>query len=367
MTDPRQLEWRPGSFTKNFGWGTTDRGLSELHSIIRIGFDGRVEDTARSKFRERVKAAGKIDYIPLNFFLFNRHTPGGDTLVADELVFQAIEFRHSKRFDKLALFAFNLSIVGSWRGSEEYQQRPALWSHFYVSNRLAAELHWDLKQVSANDIEKFVLSDSRYHAKTARKLATNLAYLYRLGRLYELGQRSMDRWWIDCVFLALDRVMLDLELRKQPRPHSALTALLASDFNDLTGPRSTEKDLALPHLVQLYDACGGTARFSADEVRARTELLLPDLAWYAANDPSPLAAIHRSNPNLVKSIPRACALLARHVAHFETLDWDDLINFDVNEFVRTNVNSALGRLKDRGIRPSASAEDLLKLFRDDEE
>jgi hypothetical protein len=83
-------EWRPGSFTKNFSWGEKVDGLRQLHEIIRLGFDDRAEDVPRELFRERVSQAGRPDYIPLNFFLFNKKHAGVDYVTVDELVFQAL-------------------------------------------------------------------------------------------------------------------------------------------------------------------------------------------------------------------------------------------------------------------------------------
>src|SRR5690242_19831776 len=101
-------EWRPGSFTKNFSWGSA-KGLRELHSVIQTGFGNKLEDVPRAEFRARVRKTGRPDYIPINFFLFNKIKNDQSYLVADELVFQAINFPHSARFDHLALFAFLLS------------------------------------------------------------------------------------------------------------------------------------------------------------------------------------------------------------------------------------------------------------------
>src|SRR3546814_13998824 len=82
-----------GSFTKNFSWGSADRGLKDLFDVIRIGFDNKLQDTPRAEFRNRVIGSGKPDYIPLNFFLFNRIKAGIDFAVVDELVFQRSEER----------------------------------------------------------------------------------------------------------------------------------------------------------------------------------------------------------------------------------------------------------------------------------
>jgi hypothetical protein len=106
-------DWKPGSFTKNFSWGPLTDGLLRLHESIRLGFNGQMADVPREVFRERVKAYERPDFIPMNFFLFNRRVAGIDYIVADELVFQALNFPHSPRFDKLALFTFNFPMRGN--------------------------------------------------------------------------------------------------------------------------------------------------------------------------------------------------------------------------------------------------------------
>src|SRR3954465_5927488 len=97
-------EWRPGSFTKNYSWGPLSDGLRRLYESIRVGFDGILEPVARTEFRRRIAPLGRPDYIPLNFFLFNEVRNGVSYVAVDELVFQALTFRHGSQFDKLALF-----------------------------------------------------------------------------------------------------------------------------------------------------------------------------------------------------------------------------------------------------------------------
>jgi hypothetical protein len=363
MAEDRE-QWRPGSFTKNFSWGQPDNGLLRLHEAIRAGFDGKVEDVERAKFRERVRRIQRPDYIPLNFFLFNRTRDGIDYVVADELVYQALTFEHSRRFDKLALLTFNLSMAGKWKGAERYQSTPALWAKHYVSDRVNSELRWDTSQISADDIERFVLQDQRYIAQGARKLATNLAYLYRVGGLTEMASAVVERWWVDGVFVALDRAIETRQIEgKDVLDHRFDGYLIATGFEELSR-RSLEKDLAREHLVQLYKACGGRHRFAPEEVRERTATLVPEIQGYLSNDNSPIAAIHPSNPRILKTLPRVCAMLARYAAGFEILDVDDLVNLDVSTFIRDNLNRALSQLKDRKISPTISAEELIKLLRD---
>jgi hypothetical protein len=360
-----QEEWRPGSFTKNFGWGEEKSGLRQLHKAIRIGFSDSEEDVPRELFRSRVRAAGIGDYIPINFFLLNRTSAGEDYIAFDELVFQAVTAAYSARFDKLALFAFNFSYVGRWSGARPYQARPALWASHYILDRVARDFDWNVARVTADDIESFVVGDPRYHAQGARKLATNLNYLYKIGRLSEFAEARVNRWWVDALFLALDRLIEDRRLRGIATTEHQYSSMLSNaGFHGLSGKRSLEKDLALKHLIRLYSECGSRDRFSAEHMQERTAVRLPDLQWYIANDQRPQGAVHLSNPRALKTIPRACAMLAKYAAGFEIIEADELSNFDPDEFIRKHTREALSRLRDRHIKPDMSAEELMRLTRD---
>jgi hypothetical protein len=357
-------EWRPGSFTKNFSWGF-GRGLRELHEIIRIGFKGDLIDVPRDVFRSRVERSGRPDFIPINFFLLNGPIEGKDHLLVDELVFQALEFEHSERFDQLALFAFIYSMVGTWKGAKRYQERPALWAHHYVADRVAHTFNWDTSKVSADDIEAFIGSDSRYVGKTTRKLSTNLNFLFEVGGLSHLASNRVDRWWVDAMYLALDRITETRRIAGSPTSENRYDSYLtASGFHSVSGPRSVEKDLAQRHIVSLFLACGGRARFDRESVIELTKTTLPEIERWLANNPSPIAAVHLSNPRIVKTIPRPCAMLAKSLG-FETFDIDDLAELDVEDLVRIKLESALAQLRQRGISPSMSAEELMKLMRDE--
>lgn len=358
-------EWHPGSFTKNFSWGPEDKGLRELHSLIRLGFEHKLEDVPRKLFRERVKSSGRPDYIPLNFFLYNTIKHGTDIVAVDELVYQAINFKHSSNFDRLALFAFNLSVVGRWKGSAPFQSRPALWAKHYLAERVGPEFDWSSRYVSADDIEKFVINDQRYHAKTARKLATNLNYLYKQGRLSDYKSRKADRWWLSALFLTIDRACNDvLSSGKIPKEENFEEYAIRYGFHQISGPRSIERDLAAKHFVKLYAACGGASRFSDAAVLERQRILLPDVQNFA-NNPEPVGVFHPSNPYARGAIPRACAMLAYYLAGFEWIDIDEIDDFDVEAFVKARTKEAIGELKARSIRPNMSVEELLKLTRDE--
>ncbi len=356
--------WRPGSFTKNFSWGKRSEGLARLHEMINVGFDGKVEDTPREEFRRRVRKLHRPDYIATNFFLFNTVVDNEDLLLADELVFQATTSEHSASFDKLALLAFCLSFAGRWIKARPYQRRPALWATSYVFERVGEGFNWNTRRVNANDIERYLKSDPRYQAKTARKVATNLNYLLQNGRLSEFLEPRVERWWVDALFLALDRTIEDRKLDGVVvREDQYSQSLSRSDFDKLGGPTSLEKSLAEKHLVDLYIACGGRDRFSDNKVKNRTALFLPEVAWLLANDTRPQGAIHPTNPRILKKIPRACAMLARY-AGFEILDAEELIDFDAEQFVREKTVAALLRLREKNVAPTMNAEELRKLTRE---
>src|SRR5262249_28862003 len=106
------MKYRPGSFSKNFAWHGT--GLAKLYHAIRAGFSQRLKAVSRLAFRENCGIAdSSLQLIPINFFLFNTGPSIQALLAIDELVFKAIDEAHSIAFDRLALFALNLSLVGN--------------------------------------------------------------------------------------------------------------------------------------------------------------------------------------------------------------------------------------------------------------
>ena len=357
-----QEDWKPGSFTKNFGWGPKSDGLVRLHRDIIRGFASEMSDVPRNTFRSRTRLSPTAGSIPTNFFLFNRPINGVDYIVADEIVFQALNFEHSPRFDKLAVFALNFSYAGKFSGATAAQRRPALWAHNYIRQRVRRHLRWDTSKVNANDIDYFLSESPNYKAQKSRhKTATNLSYIYDAGGLKDLKSSRIDRWWVDALFLALDRIIDDRSLDNKPTPEGQFGYLLRqSGFFELTGPQNLERELGAEHVTRLYVACGGRDRFSVDHVRQISEEHL--VAFAIPNDDSPQGAVHPTNPRILKSIPRICAMLAKD-AGFEILDADELEHFDLEKFVRDRTRAALRTLEDQGIKPTLTASELLKLTR----
>lgn len=358
--------WRPGSFTKNFSWGNPPSGLGELHEIIRVGFGNEMADVPRQLFRARIKHLGKPDYIPINFFLFNKTIDGVDNLCADELVFQALNWDHNANFDKLALFTFLLSLAGTWKGAGREQRRPALWANAYIREHVASDLAWDTRKIDANDIQRFVAHDPRYTAKDTRKISTNLNHMFAGGHLSDFSAPRIERWWVDCLFLALDRIIEDRLLdRKDTKATQYVSLLESHGFIELTGKKTLEKTLATRHLVELYTACGGRDRFSEEATQERINTLRKQLDLYVAspNDSRPRGALHPTNPRILKSIPSACAMLAKY-AGFEVISPDQMEEFDLEEFVRQGTQAALARLQEDNIKPTMTAEEIMRITRE---
>lgn len=124
-----------------------------------------------------------------------------------------------------------------------------------------------------------------------------------------------------------------------------------------------EKELAVKHLVRLYSACGGRDRFSEEHAHELTRVRVQDIQTFLANDDRPGGAVHPTNPRILKTIPRACAWLANY-AGFDFLLPDDLDQFDVDAFIKRKASEAILKLKEKDIRPTMTADELMKITRE---
>ncbi|WP_170358642.1 hypothetical protein [Ruegeria arenilitoris] len=299
----------------------------------------------------------------MNFFLFNHIADGEDYIIADELVFQALSWEHNPSFDTVALFAFLFSYAGRWKGAKKEQRRPALWANAYVTQRVSATANQNDAALSADSIEEFLRNDRRYQAQTTRKLATNLSYLLRIGRVGRFREKIVTRWWVDCLFLALDRLIEDARLDGRNRENSALEPILArSSFNALTGDSTLEKELATKHLIRLYLKIGGRKRLFDDFVTEKTIEQVPGASVVRPNNPLPRGAIHPTNPRILKSIPPLCAELAKS-AGFEVISPNEMDELNLGDFTRYRTSAALVSLDERKIAPTMTIEELLKITR----
>jgi len=354
--------WLPGSFTKNYSWGS-GQGLFRLYEAIRIGFANELQPVTREEFRARVAHTGRPDFIPLNYFLFNYVEGGVSFIAVDELVFQALTTAHSERFDRLALFAFNFGYAGRWQGMKRGQRYPTLWAKNYIIDRVSNIFKWDVSLVNADDIEAYLRDNPKFKAETYRKVSTNLAYLYKIGGLADFSSIRIERRWVDALFLALDRLIADRRIEGvDPGGDKMPGLLLSSNFRELTGPATAEKTFAMAHLLSLYSICGRLERFQPQAVRDRIAVELPDYHWQQPNDERPQGAVHPTNPRILKTIPRDCARLAE-LAGFKIVYADDIESLDPQNFIKRQVREAIDGLQQGGVRPSMSAEELHKLTR----
>jgi hypothetical protein len=354
-------EWYPGSFTKNFSWGPSKNGLRALYESIRVGFDNKFEDVERDIFVQRISTIGRPFQIPTNFFLFNEIRDGKSYLVADELVFQAIEFEYSDGFDKLALIAFLLSLAGRWKGAYIYQRWPSLWAKFFVIDKVA-EQGWNGVNFDADVIQSYIAKDPRYTAKTSRKVATNLNHMLDCVKLPSLDSKRVEQWWVSSIFLVLDRVIRDRLIDGIVTTDSDLNdALIMSKFGSLSGPRSLEKELATPHIIELYRICGREKRFDPETVQHLTGRI--SNSAYRPNQIEPVGAAHPSNYRIKQLLPRMCALLAMY-AGFVTFEIEETEELSSKGFIQKKLAEVLEKLKEFGIRPTMSVAELMKITRD---
>ena len=354
-----QNDWFPGSFTKNFSWGR-GVGLKRLHDAINICFDYQLTPVPRAKAVERLERDGFVWHIPLNFFMLNSVVEGENTLIVDELIYQAITFDHSDHFDKVALVAFLNSYVGHWQGAHDWQARPAPWARQFLLEEIRHEQSWRSSYISADHIEKFILNSKRYRAESARKLSTNLNYLFQIAQIHDLASDKVQRWWVDAMFLVLDRSFAETEASLTAT--SASQMIYESDYLRFSGPRSKNRELAVRPLSDLYWACGGLDRWSPDAIREWQTALIPDVHYFANSD-DPFFAIYQNDPNVIKVIPRVCAMLAKNLTDFEEISAEELVDWNPFSYIQNKTRLAFDRLKEKGISPRLSAIELLKMTR----
>jgi hypothetical protein len=165
--------------------------------------------------------------------------------------------------------------------------------------------------------------------------------------------------------LTLDRLIETRHIHgKEVHSDSFEAYLVASRFSDISGKRSIEKDLAQRHIIRLFQSCGERLRFNDDSVKELSKIVFTDIQQWLANSTEPMAALHPTNLRILKTIPRACAMLAQN-AGFAVLDLDTLAESSLPELVRNNLQNALAHLKGRGIAPTMTAAALMKLMREE--
>lgn len=325
--DWKSLESRPGSFSKNFGWGDAP-GLGLLHRVINAVFSDGLQPVPRDTARKIIERTADGDpLIPLNFFLYNQVYDGESYIVPDQLVLEALARDHDQSFDRLAMCALNFSRVGIWDRARPYQSHPAPWARRFVVEEVWNGEHWDVSKITSDKIEDFFSSGAMlYSAASPRKFATNLHYLYQQSSLLGLSSSEREDWWSSALFLFLDRCLLDREISLRMSAQDILAFIEAEDFWALTAANPTLAPYAALSVIEEYFELDGLHRFSNTVATTVKPDASPDERSRSSNPERP--ATRRENAKRTKPtdlsltvVQRAYVQAQRQVRNRQHAEW----------------------------------------------
>ncbi|MBL8883865.1 MAG: HNH endonuclease [Hyphomicrobium sp.] len=250
------MKYKPGSFTKNFGWETAGRGLVKLHEAIKFGFNSSIKAVSRDSWRANCGIEDSArQLIPLNFFLHNHIVRRADQVSADELVRVAINEPHSRKFDLLALFALNLNEAGQRTNGGKDAQHPASWINEAVRDVLWRADAWQAYGGSnrlRTALEDRVLAEGD---DTAPKCATNYLRILELCGFSKRATGPLNtspiRILPSAYFLAWDRLILDGSLSTL-RPNDFIEPLRSREVHKLLGTSWEFVEETAAEAIQLY-------------------------------------------------------------------------------------------------------------------
>ena len=216
-------------------------------------------------FRSDAGVEGAIVLIPINFFLHNHD----GQMSIDELVFQAIERDHSARFDRLALFALNLSRVGGGHdpsSGRDIVARPAMWANEFVRERLWSQGMWKTSALRGASIDEFMMDRMVAQDPVRVKCRNNYRHMFELCGYLPSGlsviNSGAEQWMGSALFLAWDRHILD----GGSRDKSSLLRLVESDeLYKLLGVSRKHALAQADPLADLYETAGCVDRFRQAE------------------------------------------------------------------------------------------------------
>ncbi|KIN64889.1 HNH endonuclease domain protein [Sulfitobacter noctilucicola] len=264
------LESRPGSFSKNFGWGAAP-GLTLLHRVINAIFNGQMTPVPRDNARATISRVATGDpLIPLNFFLYNQEIDGENYIIPDQLVLEALANPHDQSFDRLAMSALNFSRVGTWRGARPWQAYPAPWARRFAVEEVWDGNSWNTRRITTERIETFMEGNMIYGGNTPHKFATNLHFLYDRSSLIGLTSSEREDWWASALFLFLDRCMMDGEIGMGISASDILQFVQDEDFWALTAANPTLAPFAALPIIEEYLDLGGPERLVSVHVETPT-------------------------------------------------------------------------------------------------
>jgi hypothetical protein len=248
------MRYPPGSFTKNFAWH--GQGMEKLHSAIRAGFDNALTPISREEWRRKSGINdADLELLPINFFLHNNE----GKLSVDELVFQAIQYNHSIKFDQLSLFCFHLNQVGT---PPNGISRPALWANEFVRETLWNNSVWSTASLEKDTLDSVINSKVDADIGVKIKCRTNYRHLFELcgylpSRLDTINSMS-DNWLASAFFLAWDRYILE---HGETTRESLLQYIDDNEVYKLCGISKEQSSLQAQRLVDFYITAGNIQRF----------------------------------------------------------------------------------------------------------
>jgi len=286
------MAYAPGSFTKNFAWH--GKGFSKLHQAIRNGFSGELRPVPRGTWRTNSLLNSSDFYIAANFFLFNIVISNRNVIPVDELIVQAIAANHSIAFDRLALFALNLSLGGLRTGSNNGVEFPARWATEFVCEALWQSGRWRQDALAVDAMDVFL--SGRIVGVGRTKCRMNYRHLFELARFipaaYPQINTDAESWIAPALFLAWDRrymadgtsysVASDLIADSLEKEHYKLLGVSEAEFHALAAPVAGQyldagglgRFVLDPHPAFVPQASSKIRRF-----RAPTSPPPADLAW----------------------------------------------------------------------------------------
>ncbi|TYP79919.1 HNH endonuclease [Maritimibacter alkaliphilus HTCC2654] len=318
--DWKTLESRPGSFSKNFGWGDKP-GLGLLHEAINAIFASGLEPVPRDEAREIIDALADGDpLVPLNFFLYHRVIDGVSCVVPDQLVVEAQARDHDKSFDLLGMCALNFSRVGVWERARPFQSHPAPWARRFVVEEVWNGTQWDTTKINSDTIEDFLKGNMIFGADRPRKFATNLNYLYHHSGLIGVRSSEKEDWWASAVFLFLDRCIMDGELDINTPVTDVIDFFEKEDLWALTAANPRLARFAARPIVEEYKNLLGLERLGekANPPKPRTRSARTPLSTSARRKK---AQARRPQDLGMNSVQRAYAQAQRQIRNKQHAMW----------------------------------------------
>jgi hypothetical protein len=92
-------------------------------------------------------------------------------------------------------------------------------------------------------------------------------------------------------------------------------------------------------------------------------LLIPSLIPNEPPEGGKIGVFHPTNPTARNAIPNICKVLAKYAAGFELFDAENFDDFNIENYIKSQTETALRSLKQLGVKPTISSDDLTRLTR----